>query len=69
MIEEPDDLHGRNVILAARIAAQAHGDEIVVSSPLRELVQGDAELEVGEPRETVLKGLVGSHRLFPLRWR
>ena len=68
VIEEPDDLHGRNVILAARIADQAHGGEIVVSAALKELVEGD-DVQFGEPREAVLKGLAGSHRLFPLSWR
>jgi class 3 adenylate cyclase len=36
-IKEADDFYGKNVILAARTAGQAQGDEILVSSLLKEL--------------------------------
>jgi len=69
VIREETDFFGKNVILAARIAAQAQSDEILVSAVLRELVVSSQEFEFGEPREHELKGLQGSHRIFDVRWR
>ena len=37
-IKDADDFYGRNVILASRVADQAVGGEILVSSLLKELV-------------------------------
>ncbi|MEA2467908.1 MAG: eukaryotic-like serine/threonine-protein kinase, partial [Thermoleophilaceae bacterium] len=56
-IRERDDLFGRNVVLAARIAAQARGGEILVSAPLKELAEGAGDVTFGDPRELGLKGL------------
>ena len=40
VIKEGEDFFGRNVIMAARVASQAHGGEILVSGVLKALVQG-----------------------------
>jgi class 3 adenylate cyclase len=50
---------------AARVAAAAGGDEIVVSSLVRDLV-GSAEFAFGQPREVALRGFAGLHRVYPL---
>jgi class 3 adenylate cyclase len=63
-----EDFFGKNVILAARIAARARGDEILVSSLLRELVSSAGEFEFGEERELELKGLTGQYRVFDVSW-
>ena len=68
-IREDEDLFGRTVIVAARIAAAAHGGEILVSSLLRQLSDGSGEFAFGPPREEVLKGLPGVHELYPVVWR
>jgi class 3 adenylate cyclase len=68
-IREDEDLFGRTVIVAARIAAAAHGGEILVSSLLRQLSDGSGEFAFGPPREEVLKGLSGVHDLYPVAWR
>ena len=50
------DFFGRLVNLAARVAAQAKGAEILVSSVIRELLQGAGELALDVGREVQLKG-------------
>jgi class 3 adenylate cyclase len=67
-ILERDDFFGRNVVLAARIAAQARGGEILVSEPLKELAGPVGDVTFGEPRELGLKGLSGTHTVHPVEW-
>jgi len=67
-IKEADRFFVKTVILAARIAAQARGGEILVSSPLRELVASAGKFAFGDGREVELKGLSGRHRVFGLAW-
>lgn len=70
VISEEGDYFGKNVILAARIAAQAVGGEILVSEELREAAssgEGDG-LRFDGGRELELKGLAGSHRVFRAEW-
>jgi eukaryotic-like serine/threonine-protein kinase len=70
VISEEGDYFGKNVILAARIAAQAMGGEILVSEELREAASsgnGDG-LRFDDGREVELKGLAGSHRVFRAEW-
>ena len=69
MIREQEDFFGRNVILAARIAARANGNEILVSAVLRELVAGNQEFQFGEARDEQLKGLRDPQRVSEVRWR
>jgi len=67
-----DDLHGRTVVKAARIADLARGGEILVSSVVRELAEADedlgGELWFDEGREHELRGLRGRHLVMPARW-
>jgi class 3 adenylate cyclase len=68
---DPDgqvDFFGKNVILAARIASQAQGGQILVSSLLKELTESAGDVQFGEGREVELKGLAGSHRVFEVVW-
>ena len=68
-IREEDDLFGRSVIMAARIAAQARGGQILVSSLLKELAEASGEFSFDAPESTALKGLSGEHLLYPVVWR
>lgn len=61
-VRRGDDLFGRNVAMAARVAAEADGGEILISEPVRDAVADD--LSVGASREVELKGFRGSHRLY-----
>jgi class 3 adenylate cyclase len=67
-VMEDGDLFGHSVVLAARIAGQARGGEILVSSLVREIVESRGDLAFGETREAELKGLAGAHRLHPISW-
>ena len=69
MIKEGDDFFGKHVNLAARIAAQADGGEILVSSLLRELTASGGDIDFGEPRSVELKGLAGVQERVPISWR
>jgi class 3 adenylate cyclase len=72
VIREEGDVFGKNVILAARIAAQAHGGEILVSSVLKEKAEDEAStngsLSFDDGRELELKGLAGVHRVYRAEW-
>jgi hypothetical protein len=50
-------------------SAQAGGDEILVSSLLKELTESGGDIAFGEGREVELKGLSGSQRVFEVGWR
>jgi class 3 adenylate cyclase len=67
-LKEAGDFYGKNVILAARIAAQAQGGEILVSSLLKELTESAVGVTFGEEREVELKGLTGTHSVFEVVW-
>ena len=62
------DLFGYHVNLAARIANEAAGGEILVSSLLKEIVESRGEFGFGEPRNATLKGLSGEYLLYPVSW-
>jgi class 3 adenylate cyclase len=69
VIADPQQLLGRNVVLAARIAAAAHADEILVSASLKQYTETDPSF-VFEPRgEHHFKGVHGEHELFAVSWR
>jgi adenylate cyclase len=66
-VRRGDDLFGRNVAMAARVAAQAVGGQILVSQPVRDaLKERDdiRDISFDEGRDVELKGFTGSYRLF-----
>jgi len=69
-VQQGDDFYGKNVIIATRVSAQAHGGEILVSAALKAVTEGEGEGEIafGEGREVELKGLPGPHTVFPVTW-
>jgi len=68
-IKEGDDFFGKHVNLAARVAGQAQGSEILVSSLLKELTESAGEFAFGDGRAVALKGISGKHRLFEVQWQ
>jgi adenylate cyclase len=69
VIANPDQLLGRNVVLASRIAGQAKGGEILVSSTLKQYTEGDPSFRF-EPRgEHHFKGVLGEHTIYSASWR
>jgi class 3 adenylate cyclase len=69
VIRDGDDLYGRNVILASRIASEARGGEILVSSLTKELTDSSGDLDFSDVREVALKGLNGTFRVWSLGWK
>jgi adenylate cyclase len=63
-VRRGDDLFGRNVAMAARVAAQAVGGEILVSQPVRDALSDRDDIRFDEGRDVELKGFSGSYRLF-----
>jgi class 3 adenylate cyclase len=68
VIAEADDFYGRNVVLAARIADQANGGEILVSEAAKQYTESDPSLRFEYRGEFRLKGLVGEHPVYALLW-
>jgi adenylate cyclase len=64
----PEHLMGRNVVLASRIAAQAKGGEILVSSNAKEYTETDPSFSFEEHGEYHFKGLLGEHTVYSLLW-
>jgi class 3 adenylate cyclase/ketosteroid isomerase-like protein len=62
-LQEAERFYGSTVHYAARVANHALGDEVLVSSAVRELLSGSA-FTLTESCELELKGIDGSHRLF-----
>ena len=67
VIKEGADFFGRNVIMAARVASQANGGEILASSVLKALLSG-SDVSWGESRMVPLKGLSGEHEIWAVHW-
>jgi class 3 adenylate cyclase len=67
-IREADDLFGRTVILASRIAAEATGGQILVSSLLKELAESSGEFRFLPGREVTLKGLSRAQVVHEVDW-
>jgi class 3 adenylate cyclase len=67
-IAEEKDLFGTAVIMAARIAAQAAGGEILVANVVRELAAGKGFL-FADRGDVALRGFEDPVRLYEVRWR
>ena len=67
-IAEQEDLFGTAVNLAARIAAQAAGGEILVANVVRELAAGKGFL-FADRGDVALRGFEEPVRLHEVRWR
>jgi len=66
-IAEDEDLFGTAVILAARIAAQAQGGEILASDVVRQLVAGKGFL-FADRGQVALRGFEDPVRLYEVHW-
>jgi class 3 adenylate cyclase len=68
-VREKGDFFGKNVVLASRVAGQAKGGEILVSSVLHSLVESSTDASLfGDACEVALKGLEGAHTVYRVRW-
>jgi adenylate cyclase len=64
-VRRGDDLFGRNVAMAARVAAEADGGQTLVSEPVRNAAGDDIAFDDG--RDVELKGFSGTHRLYAVK--
>lgn len=67
VVSRDGDYFGRNVAMAARVAAQADGGTVLVTDAVRERLPDEAgagAFEVTPDREVPLKGLTGHHVLW-----
>lgn len=63
-VRRGDDLFGRNVAMAARVAGQADGGEILVSETVRDALRDCDDISFDDGREAELKGFAGTHHLY-----
>ncbi len=68
IVDEDGDLFGRHVNMAARVAGEARGGEILVSSLVREIIEPRGDIRFGPAREVALKGIPGLHAVHPVDW-
>jgi class 3 adenylate cyclase len=69
VLASPEEPQGRNVVLAARIAAQAEAGQILVSSSLKQYTERDPSFRFEPHGEYHFKGLVGEHTVYSVHWR
>lgn len=63
-IQRGGDFFGRNVAMAARVAAQADGGEILASDEVRSVLNEESGIALVETAELELKGFAGLHTLW-----
>jgi class 3 adenylate cyclase len=63
------DVFGLNVALAARVASEARGGEILVSSAAHKLARDAHSVRFGRARTVQLKGISDAARVYPVEWR
>jgi class 3 adenylate cyclase len=64
-VREAGDFYGKAVVVAARIAGEAHGGEILTSAIVKEMVaQSSDAICFEDDREVSLKGLAGTYRIY-----
>ena len=66
VIRKRDDVHGRNVVVAARIAELARGGEVLVSGTVRALAQTSGRFSFDDGRTATLDGIDGEHTVHAL---
>jgi class 3 adenylate cyclase len=63
-IREEADFYGKNVVVAARIADEARGGEILASSVVKQLTDSAGDIDFEDAREVQLAGLAGTHAVY-----
>jgi len=66
-IRDGKEIFGKSLMVAARVAAEARGGEVLASGTVKEFAEAadcspPARFEA--PREIPLRGLAGSHRVY-----
>jgi class 3 adenylate cyclase len=69
VMRQGKDVFGINVALAARVAAEAGGGEVLVSSEVKRLAATGDGVSFGRGRNVVLKGISERATVYPVRWQ
>jgi class 3 adenylate cyclase len=69
VIREPTDIHGRTVVLAARLGAHADAEEILVSEAVAASIAASGPCRLAQRGHVALKGLRGRHLIYSVEWR
>ena len=65
-VHRDNDLFGQNVAMAARVAGQADGEEIIISDAVFDDLGGS--VPVVQARDVELKGIPGTHVVHAIDW-
>jgi class 3 adenylate cyclase len=68
VMDDSGDLFGKHVVVAARIGALAAGDEILVSSLVRQIAEPRGDITFFAPRDVELRGLGGVETVWAVEW-
>jgi class 3 adenylate cyclase len=63
------DVYGAHVNIAARVAAQAVGGQILISGEMADMIRHETAAAISPPRELELKGFPGTHQVHAVDWR
>lgn len=71
VVHRDNDIFGRNVALASRVAGLADGGEALLSTEVVDQLEGidDLVARIGEARAVELKGFRSAHEVAELQWR
>lgn len=69
VVHRENDIFGRNVALAARVAALADGGQVLVSEPVADALADVDDLTLGRARSVQLKGISGEQVVTEVDWR
>ncbi len=67
-LRDADKFFGKTVILAARIASQADGGQILVSALVKQLTESVGDVVFGNAREVPLKGISDLQQVVEVSW-
>jgi len=68
LVGDDGDLFGKHVVVAARIAGLAEGNEILASSLVRRIAEARGDLPFGPPRDVELRGIDGVETVCSVEW-
>lgn len=64
VVAEKDDLFGTNVVMTARVAASAKGNQVLATDAVREDLRDNEGFRFRRRRSRRFKGLPGRHRIY-----
>jgi class 3 adenylate cyclase len=69
VVDDHGDLFGKHVVVAARVGALAEGEEILVSSLVRQLAEPRGDISFDAPRTVELRGIEDAEIVWSVDWR